>query len=90
VSAKGGNTIFGRKSQIHKFMGSFRYRKSAKFLGVPECKSGSFSLGLIANRNSANFVGLPVRLLKNLNFLLQERNIFKSLASVQPFYGKTT
>ncbi len=28
-----------RKSQIRKFLGSFRYRKSAHFLGKPLCKS---------------------------------------------------
>jgi hypothetical protein len=29
----------GRKSQIFKFLGSFRYRKSANFFGMPVRKS---------------------------------------------------
>ncbi len=50
-----------RKSQIRKFLGSVRYRKSAKFLDVQvrESQIRNFYI-LSANRKSANFFGVPV------------------------------
>jgi hypothetical protein len=40
LNAEVGNQVVlkVRKSQIHKFLGSFRYHKSANSLGVPVCK----------------------------------------------------
>ncbi len=39
IAKVGTQILFLFKSQIYKFLGSFCYRKSKNFLGVPVCKS---------------------------------------------------